>query len=698
MKKKHTRKWLPVMLAAGLFLQQVMAVSAAGVKEEPEGLPQESRLAAETVPGGSTEESSLAKETEREESSIDPETSLEEETIVEESTTEEETTAKEETVEEETTKEEKTTAAVETTTGKETTAAVETTPEESDTETETTLEEETTSEEETAAETEDVFARYGDASRLVYSTHVQTFGWQDPVPEGSLSGTVDKSKRLEGIKIWLNNPKGIDGSIQYRTHVQTFGWQDWVGNGELSGTVNKSKRLEAIEIRLTGQMAETYDIYYRVHSQTFGWLDWAKNGEVAGTSGYSKRLEAIEIVLVDKGGKAPGPTEDPFLEHILLKYTTHVQTFGWQDWVVNGAMSGTSGKSKRLEGIKIVLDNLTHTQGGIRYRTHVQTFGWQDWVENGALSGTTGKSKRLEAIEIELTGEMATVYDVYYRTHVQTFGWTGWAKNGEACGSTEYSKRLEGIEIRLVKKGKNVPGSTENILFTPMRSVKWGIDVSNYQRGTNWKRAKEDGVEFAMFRLTQKDEAGREIDGTKIYIQKDKSLDDNLMGTAANGIPIGGYVYNYASTPEEARAEARYAVSLLKGYKVTYPIAFDLERKEHMNTASKLNNMAMAKAFCEEIRAAGYIPAVYGSPNKLRTCFDYTELASLYDIWLARYRWSDTVMDFSDLATKQQVYATGYEGGNYTNLSRVTMWQFTERGQVAGVPGYCDLDILYKEY
>ncbi len=550
-----------------------------------------------------------------------------------------------------------------------------------------------------AAETQERLVFYGARPQLQYSTHVQTYGWQEPVAEGKMSGTSNQSKRLEGIKIWLSNPQGVTGSIEYRTHVQTYGWQDWVGNGEMSGTSGQRKRLEAIEIRLTGAMAEKYDIYYHVHAQTYGWLGWAKNGETAGTSGFSKRLEAIEIVLVEKGGKAPGSTTDSFLENIKLQYKTHVQTYGWQDWASNGEMSGTSGQSKRLEAIQIRVRNLTHTKGGIQYRTHVQTYSWQDWVSDGETSGTSGQSKRLEAIEIKLTGGLAEKYDIYYRTHVQTFGWTGWAKNGEACGSTGCSKRLEGIEIRLIEKGKNAPSSAQAILFEREETVKWGIDVSNYQRGTNWKRAKEDGVEFAMFRLTQQDTNGRIVDGTKIYIQKDKSLDDNLMGAAANGIPIGGYVYNYASTPEEARAEAKYAVSLLKGYKVTYPIAFDLERKEHMNTAAKLNNMAMARAFCDEIRAAGYTPIVYGSPNKLRTCFNYEEISALYNVWLARYRWGDdTVMDFDDTATRQEVIDTGYEGGNYTGLTNVHLWQFTQTGRVAGVPGNVDLDVAYKKY
>ena len=297
------------------------------------------------------------------------------------------------------------------------------------------------------------------ATSVSYRTHVQTYGWQNYVKDGAMSGTSGQSKRLEGINIKLDNQE-YSGGIRYRTHVQTYGWQGYVKDGEMSGTSGQSKRLEAIQIELTGEMAKHYDVYYRVHCQTFGWMGWAKNGELSGTAGYAKRLEGIEIKLVKKGGSAPGSTANRY-SHPLVEYRTHVQTYGWQGYVKDGEMSGTSGQAKRLEGINIKLNNPDYS-GSIQYRTHVQTYGWQGYVKDGAMSGTSGESKRLEAIQINLTGEMANYYDVYYRVHCQTFGWMGWAKNGEMSGTAGYSKRLEGIEIKLVAKGGKAPGSTAN--------------------------------------------------------------------------------------------------------------------------------------------------------------------------------------------------------------------------------------------
>lgn len=283
-----------------------------------------------------------------------------------------------------------------------------------------------------------------------YQAHVQSQGWQKQVSDGTMAGTNNKAKRLEAIKIEVSgNP---DVGVSYQAHVQSLGWQKEVSDGALAGTENKAKRLEAVRIWLTGAEAGDYDIYYRVHVQSYGWLGWAKNGENAGTEGLAKRLEAIEIKVVEKGGSAPGSTEKPFVKaQPTVSYQTHVQSYGWQSQVSNGALSGTTGRAKRLEAIRVSLSNLS-VSGGIRYRTHVQSQGWQGWKANGELSGTTNHAKRLEAIRIELTGALADQYDIYYRVHVQSYGWQDWVKNGEIAGTVGKAKRLEAIEIRLETK------------------------------------------------------------------------------------------------------------------------------------------------------------------------------------------------------------------------------------------------------
>lgn len=151
-----------------------------------------------------------------------------------------------------------------------------------------------------------------------------------------------------------------------------------------------------------------------------------------------------------------------------IRYTTHVQTYGWQGdennankWFANGKMAGTSGKAKRLEGIKIRVygnDNL-----GIQYTTHCQSYGWLPWSANGEMNGTEGEAKRLEAIKIQLTGVDKEKYDVYYRVHAQYYGWLAWAANGAPAGTAGLAKRLEAIQIVIVKKGESFDHAIGNI-------------------------------------------------------------------------------------------------------------------------------------------------------------------------------------------------------------------------------------------
>ena len=317
---------------------------------------------------------------------------------------------------------------------------------------------------------------------VTYKVQVQKTGWEKKyIAAGQTSGTVGEALRLEAIKIKLINGDGTafdtaNGGIEYRVHVQKKGWEkEYLANDGLSGTVGEGLRLEAIQIRLTGDIANKYDVYYRVQAQKFGWMGWAKNDEKSGTEGYAYRLEGIQIKLVSKGSDEPtesGGVKDTNLPCFFDKktipevsYKTQVQTYGWQGYVSDGKTSGTVGKAKRLEAIKINISNKKKVSGSIQYRTHVQKEGWQSsWVADDSLSGTVGKALRLEAIQIKLTEDLAENFDIYYRVQAQHFGWMGWAKNGAEAGTEGYGYRLEAIQIQLAHKGtpSNAIGSTGN--------------------------------------------------------------------------------------------------------------------------------------------------------------------------------------------------------------------------------------------
>lgn len=177
-----------------------------------------------------------------------------------------------------------------------------------------------------------------------------------------------------------------------------------------------------------------------------------------------KRLVLLSTLLLLTGGLLP--VAALAAETPSVSYSTHVQNEGWQDYKSNGEMSGTAGKSYRLEGIKIKLDDQGYDLG-VSYQTHIQNIGWEaetsrGWKSDDAMSGTEGLSYRLEAIQIKLTGADAAKFDIFYQVHAQNMGWLGWAKNGESAGTAGYGYRLEGIKILVVPAGAAAPGSTEN--------------------------------------------------------------------------------------------------------------------------------------------------------------------------------------------------------------------------------------------
>ena len=197
--------------------------------------------------------------------------------------------------------------------------------------------------------------------------------------------------------------------------------------GEETGTDGTGEETEEGNEQEKPEEEQTPKLSYRVHVQSSGWNNWTENSGIIGTTGKGKRLEAIQLKV-----EMPeqGVTETP----------------------VEGTDSGETG----LDAAEVATEE-PEQPAGIEYRVHAQSYGWMDWVKDGAQAGTTGQGKRLEAIQIRLTGSLADQYDIYYRAHVESYGWLNWTANGEKSGSLGYGKRMEALEIRLVKKGEATP-------------------------------------------------------------------------------------------------------------------------------------------------------------------------------------------------------------------------------------------------
>lgn len=149
--------------------------------------------------------------------------------------------------------------------------------------------------------------------------------------------------------------------------VQYAGWVQDVGQTPTDGTFitgpnqlgtpGLSRRLEGVQIKLTGDIPSGASIKYNVHVQNIGWLydvndtsTWASDGAYAGTKDRSLRIEDIMIVLVGADGKA--------LPGYSVSYQGHVENEGDTAWVADGKTFNNTGKSQRLECLKVKIIQL----------------------------------------------------------------------------------------------------------------------------------------------------------------------------------------------------------------------------------------------------------------------------------------------------------------------------------------------------
>lgn len=189
-----------------------------------------------------------------------------------------------------------------------------------------------------------------------------------------------------------------------------------------------------------------------------------------------------------------------------------------------------------------------------------------------------------------------------------------------------------------------------------------GIDISKWQGEINWSRVKNSGINFVMIRAT--------FGGTNG--QKDARFIYNYNKAKEVGLNVGAYHFAYATTVEEARAEAKYCMSVLKGKKFEYPIAYDLE-DSRIEKLGKEKISAIAKAFCEEMEKNGYYVAIYSNLYWLNHYFT-DDIFKKYDIWLAQW---------AEKPTFQKTYG---------------IWQKSSKGKVDGIDTLVDLNEAYKNY
>lgn len=194
------------------------------------------------------------------------------------------------------------------------------------------------------------------------------------------------------------------------------------------------------------------------------------------------------------------------------------------------------------------------------------------------------------------------------------------------------------------------------IAVKELKRMVRGIDVSENNGQVNWQAVKDAGIDFAIIRLGY---GNKHLDG-RFY--------ENINSAIAAGLRIGVYYYSYALTVEAAKAEADFAIDILKDCGIDpedleMGVWFDMEdadgykRENGMPDNQTITDMC--SAFVVECNKVGYSCGVYANLDWLENKIYTTQLADYVPYWCAQW-------------------------GSKCDWPNAKMWQYTDKLRIGG--------------
>ena len=104
-----------------------------------------------------------------------------------------------------------------------------------------------------------------------------------------------------------------DNYLLYSVHISNFGWTHFSLDSNYAGFLNLNRRIEAFIIK------SDFDIQYRCYYDDNGWSNLCQRNKICGSTGKSKRIQGICIESND--------------EYILFEYRVYLFKRGWSNFV-----------------------------------------------------------------------------------------------------------------------------------------------------------------------------------------------------------------------------------------------------------------------------------------------------------------------------------------------------------------------------
>lgn len=199
--------------------------------------------------------------------------------------------------------------------------------------------------------------------------------------------------------------------------------------------------------------------------------------------------------------------------------------------------------------------------------------------------------------------------------------------------------------------------------------MKQGIDVSKWQKGFDFKLARQQGKTFCIVRAGKTTSDGRQV--------MDEAFYDNINGAKNAGLDIGIYFYSLATTPAVAVREADWIHKLLnsdlRNTALKSGIWIDVEdSKQAKLSPERLTSVIMAGI--NRLNSCGHYVGMYSSCSFFRNNLVLKNLPGYIPLWVAQYGKENTL---------KKLYPR----------KQIPCWQYSDKGKIGKFQ--VDLNVWY---